>query len=69
MVYFLVESIYEVVKKFKRGLNLFKYQFSLIFKSFLLHFSTNVTEKEDQLKAEINKPKKKFFLLHYNNHI
>lgn len=51
MIYFLTESTYEEVKKFKRDLNLFKYQFSLLFKSSLLHFSTNVTEKEDQLKV------------------
>lgn len=62
MLCFLTESTYEEVKKFKRGLNLFKYQSSLIFKSFLLHFSTNVTEKEDQLKVEINRPKKFFCL-------
>lgn len=55
MVCFLAESTYVDVKKFKRGLSLFKYQSSLIFKSFLLHFSINVTEKEDQLKVKIKK--------------
>jgi hypothetical protein len=62
MVYFLTESTYEEVKKFKRGLNLFKYQSSLLFKSSLLRFSTNVIEKEDQLKVEIKRPKKLFCL-------
>jgi hypothetical protein len=57
----LAESTYEEVKKFKKGLNLFKYQSSLVFKFILLHFSINVIEKEDQPKVEIKRPKKFFY--------